>query len=199
LKNQKLTYVGASVDGCFFDLDRIHFIDVWYEVKDKDTVLVYEAAEMEHANYQKCQLYRRSIIEAPTSVWQCALQEHLVQFLRDEAYNIYDAEGEAIDPQRLFASQSKFGEVYFYDAYTAFWPDYEEICIQAPFEIVMLGGMDKEVFAIDWQPEKIDLYSTYKDVEQSKGIQLLQKGSLMYRIIPDEPQARPKTETELLR
>lgn len=199
LKKGKLSYTGASLDGCFFDLDKIQFIDIWYEISAGDTLLQYEAGEMEYENYSRHVLYRTQHHEDETNIWRCALQNHLIALLRENTFNLFDAEGEARDPQILFRDESMFGGVYYYDAYTAFWPDYEEACYQAPFDIVMLGGIDKEMYAIDWQTDKILLYSTYQDKTDLAQQNWLQKGSLRYTIIPDEPQPKPHTDTELFR
>jgi hypothetical protein len=199
LKEDKLSYTGASLDGCFFDLDRIHFIDIWYEIIDGDTVLQYEAAEMEYENYSKHTLYHQGTPDHETNIWRCALQSHLIALLRENKVNIYDAEGEPKDPQILFADESMFGGVYYYDAYTAFWPDYEEICYQAPFDIVILGGVDKQIYAIDWQPDSIFLYSTFTAENEQDQLNWLKKGSLRYTIIPDEPQPKPETDTQLFK
>lgn len=199
LRGEKLTYTGASLDGCFFDLDRIHFIDIWYEITEGDTVLHYEASEMEYENYVRHLLYRKPMPEEDDKLWRCALQGHLLELLREGDYNLYDAEGEARDHQILFADESMFGGVYFYDAYTAFWPDYEEICYQAPFDIVVLGGLDKVIYAIDWQTDQITLYNTHQETDDKTQTNWLKKGSLRYVIIPDDPQPKPEIDTELFK
>ncbi len=138
-----------------------------------------------------------SKIKEGGAAWHCTLQSHLTYLLREEKYNLYDAEGEARDPRILFADEGLFGDVYYYDAYTAFWPDYEEICHQADFDIVMLGGLDKQIYGIDWQAKEISLYSTFSDYSEDKQQNWLKKGSLRYRIVPDNPQPKPAINSDL--
>jgi hypothetical protein len=58
LHDQRLRFVGASLEDCVFDMQRIDFIDIWYEEHNGKIALFYEAMEMEHQNYQKVKLQR---------------------------------------------------------------------------------------------------------------------------------------------
>ena len=137
-------------------------------------------------------------IELADYEWRCGLQYHLLGLIQSDEFQLYDAEGEAVDPRQLIATQSMYDELYYYDAYTAFWPDFEEICVMADFDIVILGGIDKVIYGIDWQDEQILLYATFKqEATDEDPIQLLQQGGLAYVIIPDEPMSKPLIETAL--
>jgi hypothetical protein len=64
---------------------------------------------------------------------------------------------------------------------------------------VVLGGLDKVIYAIDWQTDQITLYNTHQETDDKTQTNWLKKGSLRYVIIPDDPQPKPEIDTELFK
>lgn len=194
LVDQHLEMVGASVDGCYFDMPRIDFMEIRYQVEAGDTVLVYEARETEYEHYQSERLVKARGTLAQPGQFHCGLQAYLGAMLRQGNFELYDAEGQLLAPQEVFGSA--YGEELSYlEAFSYFWPGYEELCVRADFEVVVIGGAHPtaniDIYAIEWDVREIRLYETRVADYSEDGAFPLEKGALRYHIVPSQVQAAP--------
>ncbi|MEZ4851388.1 MAG: hypothetical protein R3B93_22795 [Bacteroidia bacterium] len=188
-RNQRLEYTGASREDNFFDLNRIDFIYIWYEVEGRDTTLVYEAREMEYENYVKIRMRRNSISNLPPDFWACGLQQHLSSLIASGNFEIYDRLGNLTNEEHAFGTTALAEELTFFEDNAVLWPMYEETCVRAEFEMVVIGsfnpGGSAEIYGIEWEPDEIRLYETHS-VATIDGLFPLVKGELMFTIRPTQ-------------
>ncbi|MEM6344201.1 MAG: hypothetical protein AAF927_09990 [Bacteroidota bacterium] len=182
LQGERLQYVGASQDGCFFDMSRLDFVYLSFEVDGTDTLLVYEAQETEYANYQYHKLLRMPPADL-NSGWACRLQGYLTTFLKEGSYQICDANGCEISLSEAFGSEDIVADMSFANEHLVLFPGLEELGVSTPFDIVMIGSMhpagNAAIYAIEWQKEAIYLYETYREYDE------LLKGNLRFVLMPD--------------
>ena len=188
-KNKRLEYVGASMEDCFFDLPRIDYIYIWYEVSEGDTTLVYEAREMEYQNYVKVKMRRNNPENLPADFWACGLQSHLINLFKSGDYVMYDYAGNITNTAIAFGTEAIVEELEFFEENTVLWPMYEETCVRAEFEMVVLGSFhpkgSAKIYGIEWEPEEIRLYETQAAVTSVDGLFPLVKGPLAFTIRPN--------------
>lgn len=182
LQGERLKYVGASEDGCFFDMTRLDFVYLSMEVNDRDTLLTYEAQETEYANYQ----YHKLVRMPPAKLeggWACRMQTYLTTFLREGSYRILDAHACELSLAQAFGDENVVAEMSFANEHPVLIPMLEEIGVSTPFDIVMIGSVhptgNAELYAIEWQKEAIYLYETYFEEEG------LRKGNLRFVLQAD--------------
>lgn len=191
LHGERLKYVGASQDGCFFDMTRLDFAYLSFEVDGPDTLLVYEAQEIEYANYQYHKLLRMPPAQIDAG-WACRLQGYLTTFLREGSYRIYGGNDRELSLSQAFGSEAVIAEMAFLNEHPVLFPGLEELGVTTPFDIVMIGSVhpagNANIYAIEWRNEAIYLYETYIEYGE------LAQGNLCYVLVPDfvklnDPQA----------
>lgn len=190
-----LEFVGGSADGCFLDMPKIDYMEIRFEVENQDTILIYEAREMEYEHEQVVRLRRSKHHLIEETQWACGLQEYLNSFLREGRFNLYTTSGELISTEEAFGLTAFEEELEYFNVFSYFWPGYEELCLRAETEVVTIGGnwpgSDLQVYAIEWDVDEIRLYLTdfgEVDVDQSYPVT---KGELAYTIKPYLPLQQP--------
>lgn len=182
LQGDRLKYVGASQDGCFFDMTRLDFAYLSYEVNGTDTLLTYESQETEYANYQFHKLLRMPPAQIDAG-WACRLQGYLTTFLQEGSYRILDAHNCELSLAQAFGSEEVLAEMAFVNEHPVLFPALEELGVSTPFDIVIIGSIqpagNAQPYAIEWLADAIYLYETYT-VEDN-----LFKGNLRFVLIPD--------------
>ncbi|MEL6670303.1 MAG: hypothetical protein AAFP08_15130, partial [Bacteroidota bacterium] len=182
LQGEKLRYVGASKEGCFFDMSQLDFAYLGFEVNGKDTLLTYESQETEYANYQYHRLLRMPL-KGTAEGWACRLQGYLTTFLQEGSYQICNPHGEGLSLTEAFGSEEVVAEMAFFNDSPVLLPMLEELGVSTSFDIVLIGevhpGGKSQIYAIEWLPQAIYLYETYTEYDQ------LVKGSLRYVLRPD--------------
>lgn len=188
LVNDHLELVGASQDGCFFQLPLMDYMEISYQLEEGDTVLVLEAQEMEGENFLQERLLRTNHSTTEASHWHCGLQSYLNALLQEGQFEIYDAEGLLISPQDAFGTEALNEELAYFDAYSPFWPGYEELCFRANLEVVVMGGTypgdETTIYAVEWDVNEIRLFQTASDARSEDGTYPLRRGELAFRIVP---------------
>lgn len=182
-----LRYVGASKEGEFFKLAGLDNISFYYLEEAGDTMLVYESRESGSATQERKYLRRVDKLSFESMYWACGLQSYLENFLRSGAYEVYDhrailqLENPLFDP---FRSQFSFE---YLAPYMPYFPMYEEYCIRADFDIVVLQSMRRDlssrIFGIEWKRDRIELYETDLAKNSKDGAFPIQKGPLAYSLI----------------
>ncbi|MEL7530673.1 MAG: hypothetical protein AAFN10_05165 [Bacteroidota bacterium] len=182
LQGERLKYVGASQDACFFDMTRLDFVYLSFEVEGQDTLLVYEAQETEYANYQYHKLLRMPAADLDAG-WACRLQGYLTTFLRKGSYQICDANGCELSLSEAFGSEDIIADMSFANEHPVLFPGLEELGVSTPFDIVMIGSVHPAgkatIYAIEWRKDAIYLYETYHEYDE------LHKGNLRFVLMPD--------------
>ncbi|MFK7920393.1 MAG: hypothetical protein AB8H47_00475 [Bacteroidia bacterium] len=182
LQGERLKYVGASQDGCFFDMTRLDFVYLSFEVNGTDTLLTYEAQETEYANYQFHKLLRMPPAKVDAG-WACRMQGYLTTFLREGSYRIFDAHDCELSLAQAFGSEEVVAEMAFVNEHPVLFPALEELGVTTPFDIVIIGSIhpagNAQLYAIEWEAEAIYLYETYTADES------LVKGNLRFVLVPD--------------
>lgn len=190
-----LEFVGASTDGCFFDLPKIDYMEIRFEVEGNDTILIYEAQEMEY-EFQQSERMRRATHQLSTpEAWSCGMQVYLKAIFEQDQFELYTAEGELTSPAEAFGLTAFRDDLEYLSAFSYFWPGYEELCVQAEMEVVMIGGSypgaDLQIYAIEWDVDEIRLYETNLGSESDDAAFPLEKGTLAFRIIPFQVYGAP--------
>lgn len=183
-----LELVGASTDGCFFDMPRIDYMEIRFEVEGNDTILIYEAQEMEY-EFQQTERMRRATRQLSTpEAWSCGLQAYLHAIFEQGQFELYSAEGTLISPEEAFGLTAFRDDLEYLSAFSYFWPGYEEMCVRADMEVVMIGGShpgaDLQIYAIEWDVDEIRLYETNLGSESDDAAYPLEKGKLAFTIVP---------------
>ncbi|MEL6853315.1 MAG: hypothetical protein AAFP92_32695, partial [Bacteroidota bacterium] len=186
LVGKKLIMTGASRDGCRIHMDRIEYVTLEPRYRQEDTVLMYRAREVEYQNEVNLPLYRRPKTPEISRFWACGLQDKLTEVLKTSPYRILDAFDRPVSVEEAFGRPDLVQELEFFEANTVLWPTYEELCIRTPFDIVNipLSGATPiyQTFAIEWDPQEIRLYRTFRFQAESGDMIGLRKGPLAYRI-----------------
>lgn len=190
-----LEFVGGSADGCFLDMPKIDYMEIRFEVEDQDTILIYEAREMEYEYEQVVRLRRSKHHLIEETQWACGLQEYLNSFLREGRFDLYTASGELISSEDAFGLTALEEELEYFNVFSYFWPGYEELCLRAETEIVTIGGTwpgsEIQVYAIEWDVDEIRLFHTnYGELAEDQSYPV-DKGDLAYRIIPYQQLSLP--------
>lgn len=184
---QKLIYKGAEWEGCFIDIARIDFMSITYKEMQGLPVLSFEAREVDHQNHQRVDLLRLPE-EVAESGWHCSMQYHLMDILTKGNYTLYSPQFQELTLLEAFGSENLLEELSFFEAFHTAWPMYEEICVSAPFEVVVLGEIHPRgamnVFGIEWNSSEIRLYETFVHEESEDGVFPLVKGELKVILIP---------------
>lgn len=182
LQGKRLKYVGASQEGCFFDMSRLDFVYLSFEVNGTDTLLTYEAQETEYANYQ----YHKMLRMPPAKIdagWACRMQGYLTTFLREGSYRIFDPHNCELSLALAFGSEAVVAEMAFVNEHPVLFTGLEELGVTTPFDIVIIGSIspagNAQIYAIEWQTEAIYLYETYTEDDR------LYKGDLQFVLVPD--------------
>ncbi len=63
IRDDRLVYVGATLDDCAFDLERIDYMEIWYEDIGPDRILFYEACEAEYQNFLQLRMRRTEMVQ----------------------------------------------------------------------------------------------------------------------------------------
>jgi len=185
-----LVYSGASLGGCAFDLARIEQMRLGYTVEAGDTSLWYGVVEIDDQYRQQVQLGRDPVPAAHYD-WQCGMQDQLVQLLTEGQYQLYTGEGYPIAVEEAFGSEQILEDLPFMAAHSNLMAGYEELCIQAPFDVVLLGSLhpagELHIYGIEWETEKVMLYETHLRPEADAwGYQALRRGSLRLVLKPGQ-------------
>ncbi|MCI4668053.1 MAG: hypothetical protein MRZ79_07820 [Bacteroidia bacterium] len=184
---EKLTYEGAEWEGCVIDIARIDFMQISLEEKQSLEILTFEAREVDHQNHQKIKLLR--LPEETTQVgWHCTMQYHLIEILTKGSYSLFNPDFKELTLLEAFGKENLLDELTFFEAFHTTWPMYEEICVSAPFEIVVLGENHPKgqmnIYGIEWNSSEIRLYETHVAKESEDGVFPLVKGDLKVILIP---------------
>lgn len=190
-----LEFVGASTDGCFFDMPRIDYMEIRFEVEGNDTILIYEAQEMEY-EFQQTERMRRATHQLSSpEAWSCGLQEYLHAIFEQGQFELYSAEGRLISPEEAFGLTAFRDDLEYLSAFSYFWPGYEEMCVRADMEVVLIGGSypgaDLQIYAIEWDVDEIRLYETNLGSESEDSAFPVKKGPLAFTIVPFQVQDAP--------
>jgi len=188
LEDGRLIYKGAEWDGCVIDIARIDFMSITYQEEEGLPLLTFEAREVDYQYHQKVRLLRLPEEQAALG-WHCQMQYHLIDILTEGNYTLYDSNYQKITLLEAFGNENLLEELSFFEAFHTAWPMYEEICVSAPFEVVVLGDNhpkgNMQVYAIEWSSSQIKLYETYVSPESEDGIYPLQKGNLKVIMLPE--------------
>jgi hypothetical protein len=187
LEDGVLVYEGASLAGCSFDISWIGEMRIRKLTEGGETVLLYEMQDADAGEWTRERL--RRLPEGPqASAWHCQMQSALIRLLQQPGSQIFDSAGRALSPEEAFGSASLMDELAYLDRYSLFWPLFEEVCVRAPFEVVIIGalhpGGSAEVYAIEWDSEEVRLYETHSAEESEDGYFPLKRGALRFRILP---------------
>lgn len=190
-----LEFVGASTDGCFFDMPMIDYMEIRFEVEGNDTILIYEAQEMEY-EFQQSERMRRATHQLSTpEAWSCGLQAYLEAIFEQDHFELYTAAGELVSPEEAFGLTAFRDDLEYLSAFSYFWPGYEEMCVRADMEVVMIGGSspgaDLQIYAIEWDMDEIRLYETNLSSESDDAAFPVEKGKLAFTIVPFEVRSAP--------
>lgn len=184
---KNLVYKGAIWEGCYVDIARIDFMTISYKEIQGLPLLSFEAREVDHQNHQKLDLLRLPDEEFQSG-WHCTMQYHLIDILSEGTYTLYDPDFKELTLLEAFGSENLVEELKFFEAFHTAWPMYEEICVSAPFEVVVLGENNPagsmNIFAIEWNSSEIRLYETLVHDESEDGVFPLVKGDLKVIIVP---------------
>jgi hypothetical protein len=174
----------------------IDYIFLYFEDEEGETILHYAAGETEYEDHVDIRMVR--IAEPFRGYgWRCGLQPYLAEILRKKTYELRDAKGTVLDPDRFLSSEEMLESLTFFERYTSLWPMYEEKCVMSEFDIVVLGtdepGREMKTYAVEWKRDRIELYDTYSPFETSPGDFHLKIGDLAYVLIPNaKAEKRPE-------
>lgn len=190
-----LELVGASTDGCFFDMPKIDYMEIRFEVEGNDTIVIYEAQEMEY-EFQQSERMRRATHQLATpKAWSCGLQAYLQAIFEQDQFELYTADGTLMSPEEAFGLTAFRDDLEYLSAFSYFWPGYEEMCIRADMEVVMIGGSypgaDLQIYAIEWDVDEIRLFETNLGSESDDAAFPVEKGTLAFRIVPFQVYGAP--------
>lgn len=195
LVNDHLELVGASQDGCFFQLPLMDYMEISYQLEEGDTVLVLEAQELEGENFLLERLLRTSHATTEASHWHCGLQAYLNALLSEGQFDLYDGEGLLISTKDAFGTDALEDELAYFDAHSPFWPGYEELCYRADLEVVVMGGTypgdETTIYAVEWDVNEIRLFHTTVEPNADDGPFPLRRGELAFRIVPFAIHGQP--------
>ncbi|MEL6133737.1 MAG: hypothetical protein AAFR59_10270, partial [Bacteroidota bacterium] len=177
----RLLFVGAEWDACFLDIPRIDFMVLGYDGAQDQ--IIYEVRE---AEYQQLKLVRRPFL---SDGWHCHMQYHVIDILTQGRYTLLSPDLRVLSLREAFGQENLLDDLYFFEQFSSLWPMYEEICVRAPFEVVVLGGLSpgstQKTYAIEWTSAEIRLYQTYAGKDSEDGVFPLKKGKLQMIIIPE--------------
>ncbi|MEO0469817.1 MAG: hypothetical protein AAF206_09370 [Bacteroidota bacterium] len=184
LDGRHLRLSGGLRKGKRVSMVRLEFASIWWEKEGQDSILYFEACEMEHQDYTFKALRRIKDYQAHLNTWPCALQAPFTAFLRLGKYRIEQANGQPISLAEALQTEAPLDELVCIEEYTGLWPMYEEDCSCSEYPLVLLGslhpGGSAAFFIIDWQEDRILLYKSLRDAENGR----LQKGPLVLSIRP---------------
>lgn len=189
LEDNKLVYTGASINNCRLDYHRIDYIYISYQKVKGETMLVYEAQEMESQNYIREVLVRTEPDLLGNIQIEKGLENHLIALLKEEHYTIYDTLGNWVMPKAIFGSEI---EAEYIQGPTTIWFTEGDISTKVDFAVLLTGGKNPwgpgDIYGIEWYDSRIDLFETYwADNEDRR----LLKGDLVYTIVLDSDEVFP--------
>lgn len=190
LEGDHLAYSGASFEDWSFDMAKIDYIHISYVQEGAELILTLEALEAETQNYRNIRLVRVSDIPPSNAYWQCGLQYYFISLLMEGEYQLFDPAGNPLPEDHLLSQIESKEELQFFTENPHLWPAFEAVCVRSPFDIVILrsnADQEEEIYAIEWRGNNLLLYETeVTDLNQESALPL-QRGKLLYRIIPAQP------------
>lgn len=190
LEGDHLAYSGASHEDWSFDMARIDYIHISYTQEGAEWVLTLEALEAETQNYRNIRLVRVSDIPPSNAYWQCGLQYYFMSLLMEGEYQLFDPAGNALSEDHLLSKIESKEDLQFFTENPHLWPEFEAVCVRSPFDIVVLrsnADQEEEIYGIEWSGNTLLLYETeVTDLNEESALPL-QRGKLLYRIIPAQP------------
>lgn len=180
----RLVFVGAEWDACFLDIPRIDFMVLGYDATNDR--IRYEARETEYQHHVQLELARRPAL---ANGWHCHMQYHVIDILTQGSYTLLGPDYHILSVAEAFGQEDLLDDLFFFEQFSSLWPMFEEICVRAPFEVVVLGGLSpgsvQKVYAIEWNSAEIRLYDTFAGTDSEDGVFPLEKGSLRVIIVPE--------------
>ena len=186
-----LVYQGATKDGRWLDMSRLDFARLIPVEENGKQALVLELLEAEVENY----VYAPMLNMPPESHpgWAWGLQKYLLAFLDGGSYDVLTKDGIPTSLDQAFARDNVRDEIAFVENHAVLFPMFEEICLQAPFDLILVGdghpAGELLLYAVDWNPFGIFLYEAEMGPMNQDGHYSISKGELTCTIVPTLPIA----------